>query len=234
MPTAEERAHQRIIELILSRAYAPGDRLIESELAQAFGLSRTPIRNALRQLVAEGLLEAHDGKGCYVPKLTPEDMRDTFKARIYLEGKAALEAAQSRTEEDLRYVRDLLEREKDHYRTGQLQEYTDINKEFHLLLAAMAHNPYIERFVRQTFWRSELYIFFFDRFYVPEEPDRPLRDPSQSRSCQEHERIVEAIASGDGTLAEATMKAHIFTTYSLMTRRMPLIATTGLQPARYV
>ncbi|QTX33394.1 GntR family transcriptional regulator [Aminithiophilus ramosus] len=234
MATAEERAHQKIVELILSRAYAPGDRLVETELAQSLGLSRTPIRNAMRQLVAEGLLEAQDGKGCYVPRLTPEDMRDIFKARIYLEGKAALEAATARTERDVDYVRDLLEREKEHYRAGRLHEYTEINKAFHLVVASMARNPYIEKFARQTFWRSELYIFFFDRFYVPEEPEKPLRDPSQSRSCQEHERIVEAISAGDGTLAEVTMKAHILTTYSLMTRRMPLIPTTGLQPARYV
>lgn len=227
---AEEKAYGQLMEMILSRKYAPGDRLVEAELAQEMGLSRTPVRNALRQLMAEGLLENRNQKGCYIPRLTPEDMRETFQARIFLEGKAAMEAARFRTEEESKKLREILEREKEYYRCGEVQAYTQANKDIHLSIAAMAHNSYIEKFVHQTFWRSELYIFFFDRFYRPELSDEILRDPSKSVSCREHEKIVEAIEAGDPSAAEVSMKAHLLSTLNYLAPRYPTYNfSTGLQ-----
>lgn len=218
---AEEMAYGRMVEMLLSRKYSPGDRLVEAELASEMGLSRTPVRNALRKLIAEGLLENRNHKGCFIPRLTPEDMRETFQARIFLEGKAAMEAARFRTEEEAVRLGKILEQEKDCYRSGQLQAYTEANKQLHLSIAEMAHNSYIEKFVRQTFWRSELYIFFFDRFYRPESSDEILRDPGKSVSCLEHEKIVKAIETGDPSAAEVSMKAHLLSTLNYLTPRFP-------------
>lgn len=209
------------MEMLLSRKYAPGDRLVEAELAGEMGLSRTPVRNSLRKLIAEGLLESRNHKGCFIPRLTPEDMRETFQARIFLEGKAAMEAARFRSEEEANRLGDILEREKDYYRCGQLQAYTDANKQIHFSIASMAHNGYIEKFVRQTFWRSELYIFFFDRFYRPEFANEILRDPDKSTSCLEHEKIVGAIKEGDPSAAEVSMKAHLLSTLNYLAPRFP-------------
>lgn len=231
--SAEDKAYGLLMDMILSRKYAPGDRLVEAELAKEMGLSRTPVRNALRMLIAEGLLENRNQKGCYIPRLTPQDMRETFQARIFLEGKAAMEAARFRTDEEAARLRDIIDREKEYYRCGQVPDYTQANKDMHLSIAAMARNSYIEKFVHQTFWRSELYIFFFDRFYRPELSDEVLRDPQKSFSCREHERIVEAIEGGDPSAAEVSMKAHLLSTLNYLAPRYPAYNfTTGFQGGR--
>lgn len=219
--TAEIIAYESIIEMILSREFAPGDRLIESEIAETLNLSRTPVRNVMRQLAAEGLLEIRGNKGCYIPKLSPEDMHSVFKARAYLEGQASLEAANIRSKENILALQELSEREKYYYSQGKLKEYSDINNKFHLLIAEICNNNYIEKFTRQLFWRSGLYIFHFDRYYAPNSAEELLRDPSTSVSCNQHEQIINAIIAGDGTLAENAMRSHIYTTYAMMTGRFP-------------
>lgn len=221
MKTAEETAYESIIEMILSRSYAPGDRLVESELAETLKLSRTPIRNVLRQLAAEGLLEVRGNKGCYIPGLSPEDMAMVFSARAHLEGKAAMGAAYCRTEQDIDTLKELLAKEKVSYEKGDKKSYAAFNDQFHLLIAKMCGNKYIEKFTRQVFWRTGLYVFYFDRFYVPSDPNELLRDPDKSISCCQHDEIVNAIIVGDGSLAENVIRAHIYTTYSKIVNRAP-------------
>ncbi|WP_300525158.1 GntR family transcriptional regulator [Aminiphilus sp.] len=229
--SAEDRAYHQIVERVLSHHFAPGDRIIESELAEALGLSRTPVRNALRKLIAEGLLENRDNRGCFIPKLTPMDMREVFEARISLEGQAAGAAAGRIIPEDVAFLRVLLEREKELYRCGDISGYAAANKDLHLSIASLAKNAYLEKFIRQTYWRSELYVFFFDRFYIPPGGEAPLRDPEKSVSCREHDCIVEAIASKEKEAAATAMSDHLRTTYTLLTRRMPLYHTPAcLQP----
>lgn len=225
--TAEQKAYDGIIDLMLSKAFAPGDRLMETELAEKLHVSRTPVRNALRQLIAEGLLESDHHRGCHIPRLHALDMQQTFQARIFLEGKAAMEAAHLRTDEDVAALKDLLEREKEYYKKGEVKFYTDVNKKLHLSIAALSRNAYIEKFVRQTFWRSELYIFYFDRFYAPELSKELLRDPHKSISCTEHQKIVSAIESRDSTAAEVVMKAHLQSTLDYLYPRFRVYGTVG-------
>jgi DNA-binding GntR family transcriptional regulator len=219
--SAEDRAHKEIIKLILSQKYAPGDRLVEAELAQELGLSRTPVRNALRKLIAEGLLENQDNKGCLIPRITPSDMEAVFSVRTLLEGRAAAAAARMATGADIDALRKLLAEERNLYAQGSMELYTEVNQQIHLGIAALSRNDYLERFIRQAFWRAELYIFFFDRFYIrPGGPEAPLRDPEKSQSCREHACLIEAISSRDSATAESVMKEHIQSTYQTITRRV--------------
>jgi len=228
MSTAESKAYEMIVGMILSRSFAPGDRLVESEIAQEIGLSRTPIRSAMRQLAAEGLLETRDNKGCYIPRLSPKDMNEVFKARAYIEGKLAFEAAYARTDDDISLMKQLLAEDKLYYSERRHREYAEVNKKIHLMLGKIARNSYLERFARQLFWRSELYIFFFDRFYVPTEADGLLRDPSKSVSCTEHDGIFSAIEMSDGEMAEQAARQHVYTSYSKMAGRVPKSGIAGM------
>ena len=230
MKNAEAIAYNMIINMVLSRSYAPGDRLVESEIAERVGLSRTPVRNAMRQLAAEGLLETRGNKGCFIPRLSPEDMSEVFKVRAFLEGMAALEAAHARTEKDLVLLKNLLKEEKTFYREGKIQEYAAINDQFHLLLGKLSHNSYIEKYARQAFWRSGLYLFNYDRFYFPNEPTDVLRDPDKSISCIQHEQIVNAIVISDGVLAESSARTHVYTSYFKMIGRIHQPGVVGIQP----
>ncbi|MCF7935418.1 MAG: GntR family transcriptional regulator [Synergistales bacterium] len=220
--STEDHAYRTLMGMLLNHELPPGDRVVESEIAGELGLSRTPVRNALGRLIAQGLLEKRGSKGCYVPRLTPMDMKEVFESRITLESQAARSAAQRSVGKDLRYLRILTEREKELYRAGDRHGYTEVNKDLHLFVASLAHNSYLERFVRQTFWRSELYIFFFDRFYQhPTEEQTTLRNPEESVSCREHDALVTALESKDADRAAELMEAHIQSTYELITRRFP-------------
>lgn len=219
--SAEDRAHKEIINLILSQKYAPGDRLVEAELAQELGLSRTPVRNALRKLIAEGLLESQNNKSCVIPRITPADMEALFSVRSLIEGRAAAGAAKLATGADVEHLRNLVARERELYAQGDKDLYTEVNEKLHLGIARLARNDYLERFISQTFWRAELYIFFFDRFYLrPGGVEAPNRDPDKSQSCRQHAALVEAIAARDSVLAESLMKEHITCTYQTITRRV--------------
>lgn len=225
---AEDKAYQGILNMILSKRFHPGDRLIENELAEELGLSRTPVRNALKRLTALGLLDSRSNKGCYVPRLDPQDMFEIFESRRLIESYAAGEAAIKVSDEELRYLENLLEREKQSYSEGNTRTYTEINNEFHSSISVFARNRYIERFFKQAFWRSELYIFFFDRFYWSnEETGELLRDPSKSSSGQQHREIVNAILAGDRAGAEQAMSDHITATYSNITIHNPIHRIRG-------
>lgn len=217
---AESRAHAEILQAIVTQKYAPGDHLSEARVAEELRMSRTPVRNALKKMVASGILEHVPNLGCRIPLLTPADMENIFTTRALLESQAA-ELATIRAERaEIDKILELLEREKNHYAKRETAEYTSVNEAIHLGIASLSQNPYLERFVGQAFWRSELYIVFFDRFYFNRE-DRicsPLRNPSESRSCMEHEKLVGAITSGDAEKAGSAMKEHVMSTYRTILR----------------
>lgn len=218
---AEERAYSEILRAIITQKYAPGDRLTEAQIAGDLDMSRTPVRNALKKMTASGMLEHSRNIGCRIPLLTPPDMESVFSIRATLEGRAAHMAAERAAKADAERFRELLEREKYHYSKGETTQYTQLNEKIHAGIASLSGNAYLERFVSQLFWRAELYIIFFDRFYdrgtSPHE--EPPRDSGKSRSCREHEAIVSAIADGDPEGASAAIVSHINSTYETITRR---------------
>ena len=218
---AESRAYSEILHAIITQKYAPGDHLAEAKIAEDLNMSRTPVRNALKKMIASGVLEYSRNVGCRIPLLTPHDMESVFSIRITLEGKAARLAAERAMKADVARLFEILEREKDLYARRETAEYTQLNEEIHVGVATLSNNFYLERFVSQTFWRSELYIFFFDRFYDKGVPshEKSMRDPGKSQSCREHETLVNAIAAGDPEAAAVAMTNHINSTYETMTRR---------------
>lgn len=218
---AEGRAYSEILRAIITQKYAPGDHLAEAKIAEELNMSRTPVRNALKKMIASGMLEYSRNIGCRIPLLTPRDMESVFSTRITLEAKAAGLAAEQASKADIERLFKLLERERELYSIGKMAEYTQLNEELHIGIAVLSKNVHLERFVSQIFWRSELYVFFFDRFYEKEAPchEKSLRDPSKSSSCQQHELLVNAIASENAEAASAAMTRHVSSTYETMTQR---------------
>ncbi len=217
---AEETAYQAIVKMVLSKEFAPGDRLIENEIADELGLSRTPVRNALRKLTAVGFLENPRNRGCSVPKLNPQDMEEAFECRRLIESYAAGEAAVRAKAASLDHLERLLEKQEDLYSKRDVQGFHESNREFHTAIVNLGENSYMTRFFQQAFWRTELYIIFFDRFYrLPEEAEgQPLRDPSQSASCRDHRRIFTALLARESEMAKHYMAEHVRTTYIHLTR----------------
>lgn len=213
----DEFAYKKIIELILKDQFKPGEFLLETELAESLGLSRTPVRLALGQLVAEGFLDKKKKKGCFIPLPSPGDAKNVFFIREHLEGLAAEAAAACATREDIAFLDDIVEREK---ALGSLKDEAvkvaslSLNEEFHMGIARISRNPYIEQYSRHSFWRSHTYICFYDRAYIG------LTPGPQSVGPRQHIDLVRTIESGDTAAAKKLMRTHVRTTFDMLFGRL--------------
>ena len=203
----EEFAYRSIIQLILGNKFQPGDFLLETELADRLELSRTPVRHALGRLVAEGFLDRKKKKGCIIPQPNSEDAKHVFFARETIEGQLAASAAMYRTDTDIKELRKNLQKQEEMADTYSPETYSAINEEFHLGIARMSRNIYLEKYCRHIFWRSNTYIFFFDNYYMKPSSMDDQNTPNQ------HRQIVDAIASHDPEKAGKAMRKHIRFTY---------------------
>lgn len=213
---AEDRAYSEILKAIVTQEYEPGANLTEAALAEKLKMSRTPVRSALKKMIASGMLEYCKNAGYRIPVLTPRDMENVFRTRAILEGETAALAAVNATEAEIEEIFAMVKNERECYSRGDVAGYTEINESFHLGIASIAKNDYLERYIFQTFWRSALYTVFFDRFYRRQ---TPLRDPDKSKSCREHAELALAISERDNEKAAGIMRAHIISTYSSLTRQ---------------
>ncbi|MCM2285239.1 MAG: GntR family transcriptional regulator [Desulfobacula sp.] len=206
----EEFAYKSIIKLILENHFKPGDFLLETELSDSLELSRTPVRQALAQLVAEGFLDKKKKKGCFIPSPSPQDARHVFYAREHIEGLTAASAARHATTADIEYLYGLIEKEKNVENPGTQEAkiaYVTINESFHLGIARICLNKYLEQYCRHSFWRSHTYIFFFDRYYSGLTPN------GQKTSPKQHIEITKAIEEHDEEKAKDVMRQHVRTTF---------------------
>ena len=200
MPNAVARAYESLLNDILSGAYPVGGRLREEELAASIGTSRTPVREALRRLHAEGLVQVLPNRGAIVVDLSDEELDDIFELRFLLEGHGARRAATRATPEQVATLAKLCDEMERCLERTDAERFDDIsrfNLEFHGTLHEAGGNPRLAPLisglmlmplVRRTFSR-----------YTPEQ---------LNRSFAHHRELVAAIEARDGTWAEAVMHAH--------------------------
>lgn len=207
----EDVAYRAIIRMIVENQVRPGDYLLETSIAENLGLSRTPVSHALGRLLAEGFLEKRSKRGYILPFPSPEDARHVFSVRQILEGQAAAEAAVAIRPEDFPTLDRYLQECEASVLQGDKEYFSSTNEIFHLGIARLSGNPYLERYVRQMFWRSNLYIFFFDGFYRNSGNSVPIQ-----KTPIQHRRIGDAIKAKDPDLASRLMQEHILHTYTSM------------------
>lgn len=199
MGKAAETAYAVIRNKILSGDFSRGERLREEELAQLAGVSRTPIREALRRLDAEGLVEFLPNRGASVTTWSEQELDNLYEARALIEGYAAGQAAKRISEETLDRLADLSRqmRELDTASAG-VDEMTRLNNDFHRILTAASGNTHLESLVRGLTDVGLVHRTF--RNYSPER---------LVASKFHHDEIVTALRAGDGAWASAIVRAHI-------------------------
>jgi len=228
---ATEIALEGIKKLIMNHEYKPGDRIMETGLAEKLKLSRTPIRDALSRLVSSGFIEKTKGqRGYQIPSLTPLDMKLVFETRSLLEGNAACMAAKNHSPKDLGELKEVNEKEIEAFFRNEKEKYANFNQSFHFRIAFLSQNPYIYRFVEQLFWRASLYIFFFAEFYTFDHILRNCRLEHQRLSHQEHKKIIQAIENNDEERAEKLMREHILTTYNHLLNPSVYMSEASIEP----
>ncbi|MCF7935814.1 MAG: GntR family transcriptional regulator [Synergistales bacterium] len=218
--SAESRAKEQIARQILNHVSSPGNTVSENQLAEQLGMSRTPVRTAIRELIAEGLLERVQPKGYAVARLTGEDRKQVFQVRARLEGLAAEQTA-TRVTPQLRTQLESLQQEMaEIFQHWNREHFTECNNRFHTTIAEASGNPYIVRFLKQCYWRSQLYIYSYDAFFRdPSEPQQQSYDGPYGFTYYDHGSITEAILAGEPEAAREAMERHIWTSYESLNRR---------------
>lgn len=191
----QKDAYQLILHAIDIGTYRPGDRLVESELADRFGVSRTPIREALQRLETQSLL-ARDGRSLIVASLDHNQMAELYVVRSELEGLAARLAARHATEEEVRFLKEMVEEDK--ARVGDPVALARTNRRFHRQVHLASHNRYLVQQLDLVYRSMALMA------------TTSLAAKGRSEvALAEHAQIVDAIAQGDGEAASAALRAHI-------------------------
>ncbi|HZX68902.1 MAG TPA: GntR family transcriptional regulator [Candidatus Elarobacter sp.] len=194
-----ERIHDRLRAAIISGELAPGSPVIEAELATRLGASRTPVREALRRLEAEGLLEPRGLRGSVVRELRSEEVECVFEMREALESLAARRAARTMRETELRKLRDCVERMRAAIDDPNEMERHDTT--FHDVILASASGERLKRML--TDLREELIAYRLIS----------LSDGERRRATlAEHEAIVNALSAHDEDAAAERTAAHIANT----------------------
>ena len=195
-------AYQMILDAIDVGVYRPGDRLVESELAERFGVSRTPIREALQRLETQSLL-SRDGRSLIVASLDHNQMAELYMVRRELEGLAASLAAKHATEEEVRMLRDMVE--ADDLLVDDPPALSRANRRFHIQIHLASHNRYLVQQLDLVHRTMALMA------------TTSLAAVGRTEIAQsEHDRIVAAIEAKDETGAGAALREHI--SVAFMTR----------------
>ena len=189
---------------ILEGRRRPGDWLRQEGVAQEEGVSQTPVREALKQLVAEGLLEHVPYRGIRVVTLSVEDAEDLYASRAVLEPMAARHAAREITAEELKELTTLHERMLACEIPARLREYRDLNRRFHEAIIAASRRPFLTRTLGNL-WSAFPTMLWSN---VPGIAATSLPEREDPHAA-EHAEIVAALAAHDPDRAAAAVKRHV-------------------------
>lgn len=190
-------AYRRIRDLVLSGELAPGARLGQVELAERFGISRTPVREALRRLAGEGLVDQISNRGFRVADLGLDAVLRRLEVRALLEPGIARLAAERRSKRDVERLKAAISREEV-ARSGIAAH--DASRDFHVALARAAGNEELVR-VLETLWLVEVGRRLLSKRYAVSD--------WQAEDVEEHRRIAAAVAEGRADDAERLMAGHV-------------------------
>ena len=188
-------AYSLILEAIDSGLYRPGDRLVESELAERFGVSRTPVREALQRLETQSLL-TRDGRSLIVASLDHNQMAELYAVRSELEGLAARLAARHATVEEVQVLRDMVQ--EDRALLDNPTALSRANRRFHKMIHLASHNRFLVQQLDLVHRSMALMAV------------TSLAAQGRGRDAlAEHAAIVEAVARRDEDAAYQTLRDHI-------------------------
>ena len=192
----QKDAYSLILEAIDAGVYKPGDRLVESELADRFGVSRTPVREALQRLETQSML-SRDGRSLIVASLDHNQLAELYTVRTELEGLAARLAARHATEEEIRVLRSMAVEDMA-LLGGDPRALSRANKRFHKQIHLASHNRFL---VQQLDLVHRSMALMATTSFAAEGRD--------AMGLAEHDAIVSAIEARDGEGAYQALRGHI-------------------------
>ncbi len=193
--TREDFVADQLRAAILRGDLKPGERIEENVVAELLGVSRTPVRSAVRMLAAESLVELHPHRGAVVNELTPDELEEVYLIRGILESMAARLAAPNMDDVRLMTLRRILEEMES---TSDPSQWLVLNSRFHYTIYQAADRPRMLSIIKYVRNISTPYILQF------------IEDTEHMESSRaDHRRILEACVKRDGALAEEAVKKHL-------------------------
>jgi DNA-binding GntR family transcriptional regulator len=200
-PTASslhDEVAARLRERIFSGGLLPGSFLDESALAEQMNISRTPLREALKVLTAEGLVRHEPRRGCFVNQVTEQDLDDIFPVLTMLEGRCAFEAAQHASDADLQALEALHERLARHARARRITDYYAANYAIHEAIITLAGNRWLAQVIGDL--RKIVKLARLQQLHAPGRLEESLA---------EHQAVFAALKARDAAAADAAMRVHL-------------------------
>ena len=191
----ENEIYVAIKNAIIHQKLRPGMQLVEDDIAESFGVSRTPIRNVFRRLALENLVSVVPFKGTYVSCPTINEAKQVFEARRALEIAAIRELCRNVTEDQLRPLQDILLAEQEAHQNNDAFGVIRSTGEFHVMLARLTGNSFIAKYLEELVSITYVIIAFYGQ--------------KRHTSCHDHEHILEVIASGDEHKAVKMLEDHL-------------------------
>lgn len=192
---------------ILEGHYKPGEWLRQERLAQELGVSQMPVREALNELVNEGLIEHVPYRGARVIQFAIEDIVDLYEHRAFLEGRAAYFAAQAITERELNNLKKIQAGMEENDAPEAVSRYRELNRNFHKTIFTISKHEYLIRALNQM-WAA-FPTMLIANFAATATHPLPERD---NTDAEEHRAIVKALEAHDPVQAEHAMREHILAT----------------------
>ena len=198
-PTALYQEHpERLRQRIFAHELTPGDWIDEQKLAEQYGISRTPLREALKVLASEGLVDLKPRRGCYVTEISRQDLDDIFPLMAMLEGRCAADAVKRAKSADVKQLAEMHERLEAASREGRIDAFFEANQEFHKRIQELANNRWLLSVIqdlRKVLKLSRLHSLSLEG--------------RLQQSLEEHRAIMAAIKTGDAAKSEKLMYEHI-------------------------
>jgi DNA-binding GntR family transcriptional regulator len=185
-------------ERIFAGELTPGMFLDEVRLAEQLKISRTPLREALKVLTAEGLVRHEPRRGCFVNEVTEKDLDEIFPVIALLEGRCAFEAAQHATDADLATLEDMHQKLSRHAKAKRINEYYDTNFAIHEAIISLAGNRWLAGVISDL--RKIVKLARLQQLHAPGRLEQSL---------SEHLAVFAALKARDPEGAEAAMRTHL-------------------------
>ena len=198
-PTAlYQEVAERLRQRIFCDELAPGERIDEQRLAEQYGISRTPLREALKVLASEGLVELKPRRGCYVTEISQRDLDDIFPLMAMLEGRCAGDAVRRANPADIAQLGDIHALLESAARDGRIDAFFEANQQFHEKTQEVAGNRWMLSVIQDL--RKALKLSRLHSLSL---------EGRLQQSLAEHRAIMAAIKAGDAVSAERLMHDHI-------------------------
>lgn len=199
VPTAlYQEVAERLRERIFAHELTPGDWIDEQKLAEQYGISRTPLREALKVLAAEGLVDLKPRRGCYVTEVSNQDIDEIFPLMALLEGRCACIAVQRATQDDIKSLKEIHQSLELAAKEGRIPAFFEANQAFHRKIQELTNNRWLLSVIqdlRKVLKLSRLHSLSLEG--------------RLQQSLDEHRVIMAAFEAGDAEKAEKSMHDHL-------------------------